>query len=549
MDLQSTNNLILPFLILIPFIAGFLCWVGEKLTLRAPRWIALFGMLLTLFLSVKLWIAGDYSLLASTPLASGAAPVWQAQYVVPWIPQLGISIHLAMDGLSLMMIALTALLGVLAVGCSWGEIQKHVGFFHLNLLWSLGGVIGVFLAIDMFLFFFFWEMMLVPIYFLIALWGHKGSNGRSRVYAATKFFIYTQASGLIMLVGILALVFVHYAETHQLTFDYMSLLGTHFGHGFEYGLMLMFFIAFAVKLPIVPLHGWLPDAHAQAPTAGSVDLAGILIKTAAFGMLRFVLPLFPHASAEFAPIAITLGIIGVFYGAWVAFLQTDIKRLVAYTSVSHMGFILIAIYAGNLITLQGVMVMMLAHGLSSAALFIMCGQLYERLHTRDLRVMGGIWGRARYLPVFLMVFCAALLGLPGTGNFIGEFLILIGAFKVFPWYVVLATVSLVLAGLYALYLIHQSLFGPPHSAVEEHGNQLGHHPIDTSAFALTDLNARELALLVTMVAGLIWLGLYPQTVLDTSHHAMQWISNAYQTPLFPPATEATLPIQPGMGAR
>ncbi len=549
MDLQPTNNLILPFLILIPFIAGFLCWVGEKLTQRAPRWIALFGMLLTLILSIKLWIAGDYSLTAATPLLPGNAPVWQAQFVVPWIPELGISVHLAMDGLSLMMIALTALLGVLAVGCSWGEIQKNVGFFHLNLLWSLGGVIGVFLAIDMLLFFFFWEMMLVPVYFLIALWGHKCSNGRSRVYAATKFFIYTQASGLIMLVGILALVFVHYAETHQLTFDYMALLGTHFGHGFEYGLMLTFFIAFAVKLPIVPLHGWLPDAHAQAPTAGSVDLAGILIKTAAFGMLRFVLPLFPHASAEFAPIAITLGIIGVFYGAWVAFLQTDIKRLVAYTSVSHMGFILIAIYAGNLITLQGVMVMMLAHGLSSAALFIMCGQLYERLHTRDLRVMGGIWGRARYLPVFLMVFCAALLGLPGTGNFIGEFLILIGAFKVFPWYVVLATVSLVLAGLYALYLIHQALFGPPHGAVEEHGNQLGHHPIDTGTFALTDLNARELALLVTMVVGLIWLGLYPQTVLDTSHHAMQWISNAYQTPLFPPATEATLPIQHGMGAR
>ncbi len=535
--LEFQNNLILPLLILIPFIAGFLCWIGEKISIRAPRWIALFGMLLTLFLTIQLWMNGNYGASAQTLAPIGAPPVWQAQFFMPWIPQLGISIHLALDGLSLMMVALTALLGVLAVGCSWGEIQKHVGFFHLNLLWSLGGVIGVFLAIDMFLFFFFWEMMLVPIYFLIALWGHAGSNGRSRVYAATKFFIYTQASGLIMLVGILALVLIRYQQTHHVSFDYMVLLGTQFPPGFEYGVMLTFFIAFAVKLPIVPLHGWLPDAHAQAPTAGSVDLAGILIKTAAYGLLRFVLPLFPHASAEFAPIAITLGLIGVFYGAWVAFIQTDIKRLVAYTSVSHMGFILLALYAGNLMTMQGVMVQMLAHGLSSAALFIMCGQIYERLHTRDMRLMGGIWGRARYLPVFMMFFSAALLGIPGSGNFIGEFLILLGAFAQFPWSVVLATASLVLAGLYALYLIHQTLFGRAHG--DEHGAD--HHDAHADAhtssakstFAIADLNARELSLLITMAAGLIWLGFYPQTVLDTSVQTMQWISNAYHTPLFP----------------
>lgn len=541
MGLQFQNNLILPLLILIPFIAGFLCWIAEKVSIRAPRWIALFGMLFTLFLTIQLWIAGNYSMSAHSLVPIGAAPIWQAQFQVAWIPQLGISIHLALDGLSLMMVALTALLGVLAVGCSWGEIQKHVGFFHLNLLWSLGGVIGVFLAIDMFLFFFFWEMMLVPIYFLIALWGHSGSNGRSRVYAATKFFIYTQASGLVMLVGILTLVLIRYQQTHHVSFDYMDLLGTQFPPGFEYGVMLTFFIAFAVKLPIVPLHGWLPDAHAQAPTAGSVDLAGILIKTAAYGLLRFVLPLFPHASAEFAPIAITLGLIGVFYGAWVAFIQTDIKRLIAYTSVSHMGFILLALYAGNLMTMQGVMVQMLAHGLSSAALFIMCGQIYERLHTRDIRLMGGIWGRARYLPVFLMFFSAALLGIPGSGNFIGEFLILLGAFAQFPLYVVLATVSLVLAGLYSLYLIHQTLFGRAHGDESDSDSHDVAHAHDThadastakSAFAIADLNARELSLLITMAAGLIWLGFYPQTVLDTSVQTMQWISNAYHTPLFP----------------
>ncbi len=558
------NNLILPLLILIPFIAGFLCWTAEKFSIRAPRWIALFGMSLTLVLTLHLWITGQYSASAQEIVQIGAAPVWQAEWQVPWIPMLGISIHLALDGLSLMMVALTALLGVLAVGCSWGEIQKNVGFFHLNLLWSLGGVIGVFLAIDMFLFFFFWEMMLVPIYFLIALWGHSGSKGHSRVYAATKFFIYTQASGLIMLVGILALVLLHYQATHVITFDYMQLLGTQFPPGFEYGLMLTFFIAFAVKLPIVPLHGWLPDAHAQAPTAGSVDLAGILIKTAAYGLLRFVLPLFPHASAEFAPIAITLGLIGVFYGAWVAFIQTDIKRLVAYTSVSHMGFILLALYSGNLLTMQGLMVMMLAHGLSSAALFIMCGQIYERLHTRDLRQMGGMWGRARYLPVFLMFFSAALLGIPGTGNFIGEFLILLGAFEPYPWYVILATVSLVLAGLYSLYLIHQTLFGAPKEPVTSHdenddmapltgsvdafieSHDAHHHAVPAGKYRIADLNARELTLLISMAVLLVWLGLYPQTVLDTSNQTMQWVSNAYNTPLFP-AAHAELPPQLGAG--
>ena len=514
------NNLILPALILIPFIAGFLCWIVEKVSDRLPRWIALFGMLLTLALSVQLWIAGDYSGSAAAVLQPGTQPIWQSQFVLPWIPLLGISFHLAIDGLSLLMVVLTALLGVLAVGCSWGEIKKRVGFFHLNLLWSLGGVIGVFLAMDLFLFFFFWEMMLVPIYFLIALWGHSGSTGRSRVYAATKFFLYTQASGLIMLIGILTLVLLHYTQTEVLTFNYMELLGTSFPPGFEYGLMLCFFVAFAVKLPVVPFHGWLPDAHAQAPTAGSVDLAGILIKTAAYGLLRFVLPLFPNASADFANVAIFLGMLGIFYGAWLAFQQTDIKRLLAYTSVSHMGFVLLAIYAGNLLTLQGLMIQMLAHGLGSAALFIMSGQIYERLHTRDLRLMGGMWGQFRYLPVFLMFFCAALLGIPGTGNFIGEFVILMGAFADYPTFTILATVSLVLAGVYSLILIYRAMFGEPNP------EQADLKP------SLHDLNGRELSLLLVLVAGLVWMGLWPQTVLDTSNLSMQWIGNAYQVPLF-----------------
>ncbi|MEC9444109.1 MAG: NADH-quinone oxidoreductase subunit M, partial [Pseudomonadota bacterium] len=411
MELQQTW--MLPALIAIPFIAGLLCWLVERFNKRLPRWIALIGMMLTFALSLILWQQGDFSGMSKQVIAPDAAVPWVAEFSVPWIPSFGISFHLALDGLSLMMVALTGLLGVAAVACSWNEIQRRVGFFHLNLLWSLGGVIGVFLAIDLFLFFFFWEMMLVPIYFLIALWGHD-VVGKTKEYAATKFFIYTQASGLIMLIGILVLVIISYAQTGVVSFNYNDLLGTSLG-GWEYPIMLCFFIGFAVKLPIVPFHGWLPDAHAQAPTAGSVDLAGVLIKTAAYGLIRFVLPLFPVASQEFAPIAITLGTIGIFYGAWLAFMQTDMKRLLAYTSISHMGFVVLAIYAGTLLSLQGLMIQMLAHGLSSAALFIMAGQLYERLHTRDLTLMGGMWGQFRYYAPILMFFCAALLGIPGTG--------------------------------------------------------------------------------------------------------------------------------------
>jgi len=481
------------WILLTPFVGGLLCWQTERQGSQLPRWIALLSMLTVLLLSIGLWWQDDFSLSAQ------GVPAWTAEFLVPWIPRFGISIHLAIDGLSLLMVMLTGFLGVMAVLCSWSEIAQRIGFFHLNLLWILGGVIGVFMAMDLFLFFFFWEMMLVPMYFLIALWGHAASDGRSRINAATKFFIYTQVSGLIMLVAILGLVFVHYQATHILTFSYEELLNTPMSAGVEYVLMLGFFIAFAVKMPVVPLHGWLPDAHSQAPTAGSVDLAGILLKTAAYGLLRFSLPLFPHASAEFAPIAMWLGIGGIIYGAVLAFSQTDIKRLIAYTSISHMGFVLIAIYAGTELALQGAVIQMIAHGLSAAALFILCGQLYERLHTRDLRQMGGLWGRIRYLPAVMLFFSVASLGLPGTGNFVGEFLILMGSFSRVPVVTVVATTGLVLASVYSLIMLQRACFGPA-----------------KSDSVLLAMRPRELGMMLLLAGLLILLGLYPQPVIDTA---------------------------------
>ncbi|MCX0501119.1 NADH-quinone oxidoreductase subunit M [Erwinia billingiae] len=497
--------MLLPWLILIPFIGGLLCWQLERFGAKVPRWIALISMGLTLALSLQLWLQGGYSLTQAAGI-----PQWQSEFFVSWIPRFGINVHLALDGLSLLMVVLTGLLGVMAILCSWNEIEKWQGFFHLNLLWILGGVIGVFLAIDMFLFFFFWEMMLVPMYFLIALWGHKASDGKTRISAATKFFIYTQASGLIMLIAILGLVFVHYNATGVWTFNYEELLKTPMSHHVEYLLMLGFFIAFAVKMPVVPLHGWLPDAHSQAPTAGSVDLAGILLKTAAYGLLRFALPLFPNASHDFAPIAMVLGLIGIFYGAWMAFSQYDIKRLIAYTSISHMGFVLIAIYTGSQLAFQGAVVQMIAHGLSAAALFILCGQLYERLHTRDMRQMGGLWSRIKWLPGLSLFFAVANLGMPGTGNFVGEFMILTGSFKTVPVTIVIATFGLVFASVYSLVMMQRAYYGAPKSETPLRG-----------------MNAREFLMIMVLVVLLVLLGVYPQPILDTSHAAMSNIQQWY----------------------
>ena len=508
--------MILVWLFLLPFIGGFICWqIERRLGLRAPRWVALTTMLAVLGMCMYLWATGDYS---GTWLGTGTHQHWAIDYRVPWIPRLGISFHFALDGLSLLLVSLTALLGIIAVACSWREVQRNVGFFHLNLLWNLGGVIGVFLAMDLFLFFFFWEMMLVPMFFLIALWGHNIPGGHDRVYAATKFFIFTQASGLLMLLSILALVFVHYKSTGVMTFDYTELLGTAMSSTTAFWIMLGFFIAFMVKLPVLPFHSWLPDAHGQAPTAGSVDLAGILLKTAGYGLMRFAIPLFPHASAHFAPVAMWLGAAGIIYGAVLAFAQTDIKRLVAYTSISHMGFVLIAIYAGTEQALQGAVINMLAHGISAGALFVLCGEIYERLHTRDLRKMSGLWSRFPFLPPIMLFFAAASLGLPGMGNFVGEFLILLGSYSVAPVVTIVAASGLVLAAAYSLIMVQRALMGPTP---------------DPDEGPLADLNGRELATMLLLMGLLLWLGLYPQTFLDISwapmHALHQWYAAAQLT--------------------
>lgn len=495
-------------LLAAPFVGGVLCCCMDRFSTRWVRWIALATLLVVLALLAFLGRSGDDSLTLLQP--AGAHGHWMVEFSVPWITRLGVSFSLGLDGLSLLLVALTGVLGLMAVACSWREISRRTGFFHLNLLWTLGGVIGVFLATDLFLLFVFWELMLVPMFFLIALWGHDIPGGKSRLYAAIQFFIFTQASGLLMLVGILALVLTHYHLTGTLTFNYAMLLGTSMSPGTELWIMLGFFIAFAVKLPVVPLHTWLPDAHSQAPTAGSVVLAGVLLKTAAYGLLRFLLPLFPHASAQLAPVALWLGAFGIIYSAICAYGQNDIKRLIAYTSISHMGFILIGVFAGTELALQGVIIQILAHGLSAGALFILAGELHERLRTRDLRKMGGLWSRFSWLPPLALFFVTASLGLPGLGNFLGEFLVLLGTFPTHPWVAAIAASGLILSAVYSLILMQRAFQGAP--ATDK---------------ALPDLTGREIATLGTLAALLVGLGLYPQPVLDVSRAPVRALAAWY----------------------
>jgi NADH-quinone oxidoreductase subunit M len=423
---------------------------------------------------------------------------WLIDSKLDWIPEFGISLHLALDGLSLVMLLLTFFLGIIAVIISWKEINAKVGFFHFNLLLILAGIIGVFLSLDLFLFYFFWELMLVPMYFLIGIWGHE-----NRKAASNKFFLYTQASGLLMFISILALYFVHGRTTGSYTFDYMQLLGTEMSASAGLLIMSGFLAAFLVKLPVVPLHNWLPDAHTEAPTAGSLILAALLLKTGAYGLLRFTVPLFPSASVTFAPVGMLLGVIGILYGAKLAFAQTDLKRLVAYTSVSHMGFVILGVFSFNELAYQGVVMQMIAHGISTGALFILVGQLYERIHTRDLNKMGGLWEKAPVMGAIGLIFSMASLGLPGLGNFIAELLILMGVFKTSVVMACLACLGLIAATIYSLRIVQKVFLGNKNKDWE-----------------LNDLNVREKIVSAAMVIIIVWLGLFPRPVFNTARPAL-----------------------------
>lgn len=487
------------------FAGGFFAWLIEGWNRDLPRWIALGTCVIAGIFLIPLSLStADHELMLGQVGSS-----WLEVVHLPWISRFGISFLFAIDGLALLMVALTIFLGFVAVLSSWDEIDHRPGFFQFNLLWTLAGVVGVFVALDLFLFFFFWEVMLIPMYFLIAIWGHENKN-----YAAMKFFLFTQVSGLIMLVAIVALALMNADLTGRMTFNYFELLTHQLPDGYAYWLMCGFFIAFVVKLPGFPFHTWLPDAHTQAPTAASVLLAGILLKTGAYGLIRFTVPLFPDAAVQIAPLAMVLGAFGILYGALLAFAQTDFKRLVAYSSVSHMGFVLVGVFAWTELTLQGSVMQMLAHGLSTAALFMIAGALQHRLHTRDMRRMGGLWREAPRMGAIAMFFIVASLGMPGLGNFVGEFLILLGVFGVNKSIAVVAALGLVTGAIYALIAMQRVFQGERPQGVN-----------------IRDFNGRELVAAIPMMVGLCWIGVYPQPVFDLVGPALSSLYEAAGTNL------------------
>ena len=435
----------------------------------------------------------------------------QFQFVeqAPWIDAIGVEYFLGVDGISLLLVFLTTLLGVIAVVCSFTAIEEREKEYYFSLLFLQTGMLGVFMALDFFLFYVFWEIMLVPMYFLIGIWG-----GPRKLYAAIKFFLYTLFGSVFMLLAILAIYFMHYNQTGVLTFNFLELLKTNIDPTHQIWLFLAFFLAFAIKVPMFPFHTWLPDAHVEAPTAGSVILAGVLLKMGTYGFVRFSLPLFPLASQTFIPLMAFLAIVGIIYGALVAMAQPDLKKLVAYSSVSHLGFVMLGIFTMTPEGVQGAILQMINHGLSTGALFLIVGMVYERRHTRLIADYGGL---AKQMPVFATLFAITMfssIGLPGLNGFIGEFLILVGAFKTSYIWAGFAVLGIILGAAYMLWAFQRVMFGELDK------------PENTR---ISDCNGREVAYMVPIVILMIWIGVYPKPYLRSMEASVSyWLNHVQQ---------------------
>jgi len=481
---------ILHVLILLPLAGAVPVLLGDA---RSAKRTALAVTTLVFLLSAGLWWALD-------PMAAGLQLVSSA----PWIPRWGISYRVGIDGISLFMVLLTTAIMPLSVLASWHQIESKERGFYALLLTLLSGLIGVFIALDLFVFYVFFEVMLIPMYFIIGIWG-----GANRLYAAIKFFIYTMAGSLLMLVAIVVMAWKISNTTGTLSFAYEHLLenaGT-IGPAAPW-LFAAFALAFAIKVPIFPLHTWLPDAHVEAPTAGSVLLAAVMLKIGTYGFLRFAVPFFPEVA--FSPLVsnlmIVLAVIGIIYGALVAMVQPDIKKLVAYSSVSHLGFVILGIWGATVISVQGALMVMISHGISTGALFLLIGMIYERRHTRMIEAYGGI---ARVVPIFSLVLTVVALssiGLPGLSGFVGEFLVLLGSFGAHPWATGIATTGVIFAAAYMLWALQRMIFNRLDNPENE---------------GLKDLTRRELAVLLPLLVGIVWLGLFPGSVLRRMEPATQ----------------------------
>jgi NADH-quinone oxidoreductase subunit M len=473
---------LLSLLIFLPLLAGLTVALLPREKVRLIKGFAFFAVLVELALSLVL-------LFNFNPASSAMQSVEQYRWVQ--LNQLTISYHVGVDGLSIWLVLLTTFLMVIAIPASFNGVRERLKEYYIFFFLLEAAMIGVFVALDLFLFYVFWEFTLIPMAFIIGVWGHE-----RRVYAAIKFILFTMSGSLLMLIAIIVLAF----SQSPATFDWVALQKVATPINLQPWLFAAFALAFAIKVPMFPLHTWLPDAHVQAPTAGSIILAGVLLKMGAYGFIRFNLTLFPNASHQFAPILITLAIIGIIYGAAVAAVQRDLKSLVAYSSVSHLGFIVLGIFAFNAQALSGAILQMVNHGLSTGALFLIVGMVDERRHTRLIAEFGGLAKVTPALAAFFLIVILSSLGLPGLNGFVGEFLILLGAWQTNPAYAILAATGVILAAIYLLWMYERVMQG---------------QVTNTKNSRLPDLSTREAALSVALVVFIIVLGVYPRLVLDT----------------------------------
>ncbi|MCL4267186.1 MAG: NADH-quinone oxidoreductase subunit M [Anaerolineae bacterium] len=478
--MESEFNGLLTLLTFFPLVGVLILLLWRGVTDTQIKWTAIITSAVTLVLSVVVlasFRAGD--------------PGLQMVDHVAWIPSWGISYYMGIDGISILMVLLTTIISLLAIISSWSAIETQVKQYYIFMLLLQVGMMGVFLAQDLFLFYIFWEFTLVPMYFLIGIWG-----GGRRVYAAIKFFLYTMAGSLLMLLAILYMGL----QTNPITFaipDLIAQRGTF--AGVQNILFIGFFVAFAIKVPLFPFHSWLPDAHTEAPTAGSVILAGILLKMGTYGLIRFNLPLFPQASADFAPYIAVLAIIGIIYGAIVAFAQKDVKKLVAYSSISHLGFVVLGIFSLTAAGIQGGILQGFNHGISSGALFFIVGILYEQRHTREIKEYGGVWKVMPVFSVLTLIIVLSSMGLPGLNGFVGEFTILLGSMGATTFapawiYTAFAVTGVILAAVYLLWMFQRVFLGP---VTVEANNRL------------RDINRRDLFVMCVFLLFVFWVGIAP----------------------------------------
>lgn len=467
---------ILTFIIMVPVLGALLVALAGRVSTVHARTAALAATLIDL-------VAAFVALLSSR-----SAPLVVDQ---SWIGSFGVSFSLQLDGVSAVLVLLTALLGSIAILISWREITEKIAAFHVWLLLLQTGILIVFMARDLMLFYFGWELMLIPMFFLIGVWGHE-----EKLASALKFFLFTFTGSVFLLAALLYVYFQHAAQTGQQTFSLTALMETQLTWEEQWWVFLGLFLGFAVKVPLFPLHTWLPAAHTQAPTAGSLILAGLLLKTGVYGFMRIAIPLVPDGALAFTPMVIFLSVFGIFYGAIAAFTQRDFKRLVAYSSISHLGFVVLGLFSGNLMGFQGAVLQMVNHGLATGALFVIAGLLQERTHTRNFELFGGMWRQMPTLGAFLLFFAFASLGIPGTGNFVGELYVVAGAFARNPWLGGLACFGILFAAVYSLRAFVAVMHGP-----------------ETRAFKhLTDSHPRENLALGILAAALILIGFYPAAV-------------------------------------